>query len=413
LENSQVPSQSTAASEPINPGSPSSGVASMTVQMVAAGLARLILNTARRMVYTFAPAFSRALGVPLTSITSLIAVSQGTGLLAPLFGPWGDRIGYRPMLLASVGLLSAGLLMAGLWPVYIVLLLALILCGLAKSIFDPTLQAFVGKQVPFRRRGQVMGLIEMAWAGSTLVGIPLVGLLLDRIGWRAPFFVLGGLSLTSLVILYLVIPANELDRDAVQPTRIGFGQAWRLLSGEKRALAALGVSLLIAAANDMLFVIYGAWLESFGLTVAALGAATIVIGVAEISGESLTALISDRLGLKRSVLIGLALSTLAYLLLPLAGHSLPLALAGLFLAFIAFEFTVVTSFSLFSELLPQARATMMSSNMAALSIGRILGTAAGGFVWLTAGLWGIGLVAAAISVTAFVGLLWGLRDWRD
>ena len=36
---------------------------------------RLILNTARRFVYPFAPVLSRELGVPLTAITSLIAVN--------------------------------------------------------------------------------------------------------------------------------------------------------------------------------------------------------------------------------------------------------------------------------------------------------------------------------------------------
>ena len=37
------------------------------------------------------------------------------------------------------------------------------------------------------------------------------------------------------------------------------------------------------------------------------------------------------------------------------------ALAGLFLTFITFEFSIVTAFSLFTEVLPQARGTMMSS----------------------------------------------------
>jgi hypothetical protein len=49
---------------------------------LAAALARLFLNTARRFAYPFAPALARGLDVPLTHVTSLVALNQGTGLAA-------------------------------------------------------------------------------------------------------------------------------------------------------------------------------------------------------------------------------------------------------------------------------------------------------------------------------------------
>jgi predicted MFS family arabinose efflux permease len=178
-------------------------------------------------------------------------------------------------------------------------------------------------------------------------------------------------------------------------------------------LSALGFSLLISAANDNLFVIYGVWLEeAFGLSVLALGAATTVIGAAEFLAEGLTAFVADRLGLKRAIFGGLLLSAASYALLPLIGHTLPLALVGLFGVFLTFEFTIVTSISLFTEILPGARATMMSSNVAFLSIGRVIGALMGGSLWLAGGLMMTGLVSAAISLLALAWLVWGLRDWR-
>jgi hypothetical protein len=44
-------------------------------------LARIAINTARRFAYPFAPALSRGMGVPLSAITSIVALNQGTGLL--------------------------------------------------------------------------------------------------------------------------------------------------------------------------------------------------------------------------------------------------------------------------------------------------------------------------------------------
>jgi DHA1 family inner membrane transport protein len=385
---------------------------SLAFQLGAATLARLVLNTSRRFAYTFAPALSRGLGVPLPAITRLIAINQATGVLSLFFGPLGDRWGYRVMMLAGLSVLTAGMLAGGLVPVYGMVLLALLLAGLGKSFFDPALQAYVGERVPYQRRGLAMGFIEFAWAGSSLVGIPLIGLLMEWQGWQSPFLVLGGLGFLGVVALGYLIPRDGQQRTG-DGGMISFREAWRRLSRERAALGALGFGFLVSAGNDNLFVVYGVWLETtFGLTVVALGAATTVIGLAEFLGEGLTASISDRLGLKRALLIGLILSALSYILLPLMGRSLWLGLAGLFVTFLTFEFTVVTSFSLFSEILPGARATMMSSSVAALSLGRVIGALIGGPVWLAGGLMATGLVSAALSGLALGCLVWGLRRWR-
>lgn len=384
----------------------------LALQLGMATLARLFLNTARRFAYPFAPALSRGLGVPLTAITSLLAINQATGVLSPVFGPLGDRWGYRRMMLAGLTMLAVGMLAGGALPVYGVVLLALFLGGLGKSAFDPALQAYVGERVPYERRGLAIGLIEFAWAGSSLVGIPLVGLLIDRLGWHSPFLALGGLGLLSAVALAALIPSDRRQqRDTDAPASLW--QVWQQLSRERAALGALGFGFLISAANDNLFVVYGAWLEdNFGLSIVALGTATLVIGAAELLGEGLTASIADRMGLKRAVTAGLALSAISYALLPWVGRTLPLALAGLFVTFLTFEFTIVTSFSLFTEILPGARATMMSANVATISVGRMIGALVGGPVWLAGGLTATGLISAAISGLALACLAWGLRDWR-
>jgi predicted MFS family arabinose efflux permease len=385
---------------------------SLAWQVGVATLSRLIINTARRFVYPFAPVLSRELGVSLPAITSLIAVNQATGLMSPLFGPLGDRWGYRVMMLAGLGLVAGGMLAGGLRPFYTVIILSLFLAGLGKSIFDPALQAYVGERVPFSQRGRVIGMIELSWAGSILIGIPLIGLLIDRLGWRAPFFVLAGLGLLGIGALrILLVPGGSRRHTSKEET--GVRRRWRLLLQNRAALGALGYGFMISLANDNLFVIYGVWLENaFALNIVALGTASAVIGVAELLGELLTAAIADRLNLKRALSIGLALSTLSYALLPFFAQTLPLALVGLFLIFLTLEFTIVTAISFFTELLPDARATFMSTFVATNSIGRVAGAAIGGVVWLVGGLWGISLISTFISALALVCLLWGLQGWR-
>jgi MFS family permease len=187
------------------PDRASTSVPRLTLSIVVTALCRLVLNTARRFVYPFAPVLSRGLGVPLTAITSLIAVNQATAVLGLFFGPIADRLGYRLMMLTGMTLLVAGMFAGGLFPFYGVILIALFLAGLGKSIFDPALQAYVSERVPFHRRGLAIGLLEFSWAGSTLLGIPLIAVLIDRQGWRAPFFVMGGLGILGILALRILI----------------------------------------------------------------------------------------------------------------------------------------------------------------------------------------------------------------
>jgi predicted MFS family arabinose efflux permease len=99
-------------------------------------------------------------------------------------------------------------------------------------------------------------------------------------------------------------------------------------------------------------------------------------------------------------------------LLPWLGRTLPGALLGLFITFLCFEFTIVTFMSLATEILPSARATMMSGQLAAGSFGRFIGVTIGGLVWAVGGLTANCIVSAIIASAAVLVLAWGLRDWR-
>jgi len=314
------------------------------------------------------------------------------------------------MLLAGLGFLSAGMLGGGLFPYYGVIMISLFLAGLGKSSFDPALLAYVGERVPFRRRGLFVGFMETAWAASTLVGVPLVGFLIARLGWRAPFFAIGSLALLGLGALALLTHSPGVGKAGSKAPFAMIG-AWKKFAMNRTALGVVGFSFFISMANDNFFVVYGAWMEqAFHLSVIALGLTTSVIGGAELLGEGLTASLGDRLGLRRSMALGLILSTGSYLLLPLLEASLPGTVGALFFIFLFTEFAIVAALSLSTEVMPEARATMMSGWVAAASLGRVFGALMGGLVWSLGGLTAVAVVSASINSLALLSFLWGIRS---
>jgi predicted MFS family arabinose efflux permease len=73
------------------------------------------------------------------------------------------------------------------------------------------------------------------------------------------------------------------------------------------------------------------------------------------------------------VAVGVILNILAGLALPFLGSSQAGAFIGLFLFYLTFEFAIVSSIPLMTEVFPPARATLMAGNLAAHSLGRALG----------------------------------------
>lgn len=381
-------------------------------QLLFIFLIRLLLNTGRRFIYPFAPALARSLDVPLTAITTIIASSQFTSLLGLFSGPLADRIGNGVVMRTGLALLSIGMLLCGLIPEYWALFTGLLLASFGKTIFDPAIQSFVGQHVPFSRRGRVIGIIETAWAGSTLIGIPAIATIIEHAGLQASFYVLASLGAAAWLLIARVLP-EDAKREASLDSSPGILAGIVSLFKRRTTAGMLLFGFWISLANDSLFVVYGLWLEeSFHISLVALGFSTVTIGVSELLGESITALFADRIGLKKTIIISLCCVSGAYCILPIIGTSLPLALVGMFFVFLFFEIAMVTSFSLTTELLPASRATMMSGFYALSGIGRMAGVLAGGGLWTFGGIEVVAWSAACFTGLGLLFLLWGLHAWR-
>lgn len=379
----------------------------LRTQVIVATLARLVINTGQRLVYAFLPALSRGLGVPLEALTNLISLRGALGLTAPAFGSLPDRLGRRKTLLLGLVVFVAGVALLGLFPSYFTFAVFIVAVASCKFMFDPALQAYLSDRTPYARRGLIIAFIELGWSGAALIGLPLVGFLIARGTWRTPFLPLAGAGLVAGAGLWLVLPRDAPTRGGAAASGPGY---WELIRRHPVVLAACCLGLLAGGANEIFNVVYATWLEqSFGLTVEQLGLSATVIGLAELVGEVLVMTLVDRLGKRRAVAVGMTVSAIAYTVMPFTGGSLQLALAGLFFVFLAFEFTLVGSLPLLTELVPGARARVMSLNVALHAGGRMLGAIFGAALFRLGFGWA-GLAAALCNLVGLALIVFVVRE---
>jgi predicted MFS family arabinose efflux permease len=378
-------------------------------QVVAFFSTRAVINTIYRMVYPFLPALARGLGVDIRMMALAITARSSLGLAGPFLGSAADVAGRRRAMLVGLVWISLGLSVVVVRPSFGAFTAMLLLTSAGKILFDPAMQAYLGDRVGYAQRGMAIAITEVGWSLSFLIGVPIVGWLIARGGWTAPFPWLAAAMVAAAVVLAWMLPADEpRPRHAPSMAR-HMGAVFR----HPVAIAGLTLSVLMSCANESVSIVYGLWMEqSFGLQVTALGAASAVIGVAELTGEGLVAGLADRLGKRRAVALGLILNSAAGLALPRLAISTFGALVGLFAFYLTFEFMVVSSIPLMTELVPAARATLMSANLAAFSLGRALGALAGPSLFSN-GIGANATAAAALNAMALLVLAVFVRENFD
>lgn len=359
-----VPSHTTG-----EPGGP--GRLGMPGGFAVVTVGKWLSNVAFRLVFPFLPRIASGLGVSLSTMGTALAVRELAGLTNPALGRAADRRGHgRAMITGLVGL-SLALLLHGISTGVVVFTVGLILLSLTKSLFDVAAAAWVGDAVPFQVRGRAIGMLETSWALAFVIGMPIAALLIRAGTWRLPFLITAGACLVMATVAASILSTEQAQRRTDDDSRLR--DIWTPV-----VAAAASTFVFLGIGHSMILVTFSSWLEdTHGVSIGELGLTAFVIGTAELLGSAGTAAFGDRIGLQRSLVVGLAVSSGASLLLLVGDVALWTALATMAVYFVVVEYTVVALLSLFSEIAPEARGAAMGVAFAGFSIGHAIGAVLG------------------------------------
>ncbi len=121
-------------------------------------------------------------------VVSAYAFSAGaSGILAAGFADKFDR--KKLLIFFYVGFLIATVFCA-IAPTYRLLLLARILTGIFGGVIGSVSFAIISDLFKFEVRGRVMGFVQMSFAASQILGLPIGLLLANKFGWHSPFWMI-------------------------------------------------------------------------------------------------------------------------------------------------------------------------------------------------------------------------------
>lgn len=135
-------------------------------------------------------------------LTTAFAVMQF--LFGPTLGNLSDRVGRRPVLLASLGFLAVDYLIMAVAGTIWLLLAGRILGGITAATQSVALAYIADISRPEEKAAR-FGLVGAAFGAGFVLG-PLVGGLLAEFGTRAPFYAAAALAATNMVFGLIVLP---------------------------------------------------------------------------------------------------------------------------------------------------------------------------------------------------------------
>ena len=384
--------------------------------------ARLTANSAYRFAPPFLATIARDTGVSLTTLGVALSVSEFGGVLSPMLGRMVDRWPRRrTMALGLLGVAISTFAVAAS-PSIIWFSIALLGIAVSKTVFDISLGGWIADHVSYERRGRVVGLTEISWAGGLLVGVPIMGLVAGITSWRGGYIVAG---LAVLVLAGLVSKRLEESPHPATPAPVATVAAVAAagptggadLSRPPRRRRRLNSRLLavivsfgcLMGAAQCAFVTFGSWLEDdFGATAGGLAAASFGLGVVELIASTSSVRLTDQWGKRRSVASGAAVMVPTGILMIGPGQgSLPIGLALLGLYILGFEFAVVSALSLASNLVPGRASTGIGFLFGAGTLGRAATNVLATKLYEGSGVGAAFLLGAALATACVISLLAG------
>ena len=287
--------------------------------------------------------FAKSLGAGPETIGLVVSVSTLTGVFLKLpSGALSDIYGRR--LLLRLGVVAFGL-PPFLYPFIhdVDALIALrFVHGLATAIFAPSALATVA-DLYRERRGAAMGTYTACTQAGALLGPVLGGWLVYAAGFPGTFMtagVFGCVGVMLFALLHLNPPPPRVKEKGLKPVLDDMWQGFRIVAHNTRVLITSATDGAKMIANGALMAFLPIYALSIGLNAGEAGLLFGVQGVISFLSKPVMGRVSDRVGRKPLIMVGLLICAATFILIP---HAQSFLLLLFLAAGFGFGEAVVTS----------------------------------------------------------------------
>ena len=322
--------------------------------------------------------------------------------------PLGDLVDRRKLTLCVVGLLSLALIGCMAAPSLNLLVAASILVGFG-AVTTQVMVPLAADLAAADQRARAVGVVFSGILAGILLARTVSGVVGQWLGWRAMFGVAAVLAVGLGVLIAVFVP--RLERKTSQRYSALLASMWQLFMRHKPLRVACAIQACVFAVFSAFWSVLALHLARppFELGAAAAGAFGLV-GLVGVVAANMGGRVIDRVGQRRSLLVGLACCVLAFVVLSLDG-----SMRGLVVGVILLDFGLsvanVANQSMVMGLEPEARSRINTVFVTSIFLGGALGSAAASAAWAHGGWPDVCVLGLAVAILALGIHIVAKPDW--
>lgn len=329
---------------------------------------------------------------------SITAYACGVVIGAPLLTPLLSRYPKKPALLFLMILFSIGNLGCGIAGNMTMLIIFRVITALAHASFFGISSVYAAELAPVDKRASAVSAVFLGATLANILGVPLGAWVGQYLGWRYTFFMVTLIGILSALAVIALVPGRQAQPAVQSRIRDELKVLRHPTVLRSLLITALGFSGVFAA-----FTYIAPMLKTVtGMSEHLIPPVLVLFGVGMVAGNHLAGRLTDG-GVRRALLLTLALLIVVLCLFPFAIQTLPGACAAVFLLGAAMFSTIPPLQMQALDSSETGKSMVSSCNIAAFNLGNAAGAWFGGLL-LTAGvsLSHIPLAGACLTASGFV-----------
>ncbi|MCC7367742.1 MAG: MFS transporter [Chloroflexi bacterium] len=341
----------------------------------------------------FLPTIADALGTTVALLGQAPAASMLlAGILGLAAGPLADRYGQRRALGVGLLALAASAVGVALSQDYLTFMTVMLVSAVGRATVLPVAMAVGGGRFVGDAQRRALSWMSTGAVAATILGVPFLASIGEYIGWRGAFLTLAAIALLAFGLAWRGLGPDL--QTATAPFRIReLVTPYRPILRHRPTILFVLASLIGNIGQWNMATYQGAyWVEQHGLSLHQVGLAALAQGVAGLIGSWMMSTPMGRIRPRRILLVNRFLTGLL-IAIPFV-FPIPTLAAGICLMLASYGSgmgTIASTLALADA--PTSRATVMTLNGAAWSVGIALGAASGGLALTVGGWWLLGVSA--------------------
>lgn len=332
-----------------------------------------LVGTSQYIVSGILDTIANSLDITLATAGQLMTIfSLVYAIFTPILIGITSSIDRRKLMIFSLSLFVIGNILAFILPGYQLFVVARVVMALGAGMVVVTALTIATKIAPEGKQGSSIAIVMMGLSSSLIIGVPIGRIISSLLGWRVIFGVIALLGILAMILIRASIPLIQGDKPVPLVQQLALLKKWRITIG-------LAITFFWLGGYSIAYTYLSPYLLNVsGIEEKHLNGVLLIFGIASLLGSKFGGFSTDRWGVQKTLLGGMALHIVMLILLSLVTNSyIRVSIILILWSFAAWSSGPTQQYNL-ATIEPESSGILLGLNQSVMQLAMAAGAGIGG-----------------------------------